>query len=123
VHILGGGGMNISTYNGFPLENTPYYRRNEHEDIRNAKSICMQYIHFHIIAQMNDGSQMEGIIEDVDDEGVTMLVPEDIEEDERVFGYEGFGGYGRRRFRRYRRRRFPFLVFGFPFFYPYPFYY
>ncbi|MCQ6275715.1 hypothetical protein JMM81_12175 [Bacillus sp. V3B] len=101
----------------------PQYDQQENQDFRNVKSICMQYMNFHIIAQMNDGSQMEGIIDDVDDEGVTMLVPEDIEEDTRQFGYGGYGGYGRRRFRRYRRRRFPFFLFGFPFFYPYPFYY
>lgn len=119
-------------HNGFPLENMPHYRQHENQDFRDAKSMCMQYMNFHIIAQMNDGSQMEGIIEDVDDEGVTMLVPEEVEEDERQFdgyggyggyGGGGYGGYGRRRFRRYRRRRFPFFVFGFPFFYPYPFYY
>lgn len=113
-------------HNGFPLENMPHYRQPENQDFRDAKSMCMQYMNFHIIAQMNDGSQMEGIIEDVDDEGVTMLVPEEVEEDERQFGGYGgggYGGYGRRRFRRYRRRRFPFFVFGFPFFYPYPFYY
>ena len=77
----------------------------------------MQYMNYHVIGQMSDGSQVEGIIEDVDDEGVTMLVPENIEADERQFG-----GYGRRRFRRFRRR-FPFNFFVFPFFFPFPYYY
>jgi hypothetical protein len=47
-------------------------------------------------------TQVEGIVEDVDDSGVTMLVPEEVEADERQFG--GYGGYGRRRFRRFRRQ-------------------
>ena len=37
-------------------------------------------------------TQVEGIVEDVDDSGVTMLVPEEVEADERQFG--GYGGYG-----------------------------
>lgn len=90
---------------------------------QDLKNLCMQYMNYHVITQMSDGTQMEGIIEDVDDEGVTMLVPEDIEADDRVFGIGGFGGYGRRRFRRFRRRRFPFFFFGFPFIFPFPYYY
>ncbi|MBT2689768.1 small nuclear ribonucleoprotein [Bacillus sp. ISL-47] len=79
-------------------------------------------MNYHVIAQMKDGSQVEGIIEDMDDEGVTMMVPEDVEENEsRIYG--GYGGYGRRRYRRYRRRRFPFYAFAFPFIFPFPFYY
>jgi len=93
---------------------------------QDMKNLCMKYMNYHVITQMSDGTQMEGIIEDVDDEGVTMLVPEDIEADDRVFGvggYGGFGGYGRRRFRRFRRRRYPFFFFGFPFIFPYPYFY
>jgi hypothetical protein len=63
-------------------------------------------------------TQVEGIVEDVDDSGVTMLVPEEVEADERQFG--GYGGYGRRRFRRFRRQ---FAVFAFPFIFPFPYYY
>ena len=96
----------------------------ETQDFRDVKNQSMQYMNYHVIGQMSDGSQVEGIIEDVDDEGVTMLVPENIEADERIFGgYGGYGGYGRRRFRRFRRRRFPFNFFVFPFFFPFPYYY
>ncbi|WP_223881992.1 hypothetical protein [Niallia endozanthoxylica] len=87
------------------------------------KSLCMKYRNYHVITQMSDGTQMEGIIEDVDEEGVTMLVPEDIEADDRVLGFGGYGGYGRRRFRRFRRHRYPFFFFGFPFIFPFPYYY
>ena len=47
-------------------------------------------------------TQWKDIVEDVDDSGVTMLVPEEVEAAERQFG--GYGGYGRRRFRRFRRQ-------------------
>jgi hypothetical protein len=95
----------------------------------NIQDTCHRLRNYYVIGQMNDGSQMEGIIEDMDDTGVTMLVPEEVEETEmeRQFGsyggFGGYGGYGRRRFRRFRRRRFPYNVFVFPFFFPFPFYY
>jgi len=109
---------------GVPSGNTTSQGQTQTQGISDAKNHSMQYMNYHVIGQMSDGSQVEGIIEDVDDEGVTMLVPENIEADERIFGgYGGFGGYGRRRFRRFRRRRFPFSFFIFPFFFPFPYYY
>ena len=89
-------------------------------------NICWQYLNYHVVGQMADGTQVEGIVEDVDDNGVTMLVPEEVEVDERQFGgFGGYGGggYGRRRFRRFRRQRFPFAIFAFPFIFPFPYYY
>lgn len=96
-----------------------------------VKAFCQRYMNYQVMAQMNDGSQLEGIIDRVDEDGVTMLVPEDVDgeqmrqdvEDEnaRQFGYN----YGRPRYRRFRRRRFPFpfisRLFLFPFYPPYPF--
>ncbi|RUQ29398.1 hypothetical protein ELQ35_10435 [Peribacillus cavernae] len=82
-------------------------------------------MYFHVIAQLRDGTKMDGIIEDMDDDGVTMLVAEEIDDDSdadmRQFG--GYGGGYRRRYRRFRRRRYPFNFFVFPFFIPYPYYY
>jgi hypothetical protein len=102
---------------GYPIQN-------EDLDTRDVQGTCRRLMNYHIIARMADGSQMEGIIEDVDDDGVTMLVPEVVDgEEDRQFGYGGFGGYGRRRYRRFRRRRFPFFAFAFPFFIPFPYYY
>jgi hypothetical protein len=104
-----------------------YYNENAHtqEEYRDqhadAKHVCQRYMNYHVIGNVSNGTQMEGIITDMDDEGVTMLVPEDVDEDVRQFG--GYGGYGRRRFRRFRRRRFPFYFFVYPFFTPYPYYY
>ncbi|MCO7125656.1 hypothetical protein NIE88_07725 [Sporolactobacillus shoreicorticis] len=79
---------------------------------------CTKLMNFHVIAQMADGSKMEGIIEDVNDQGVIMLVPENV--NERFF--QGPGG-PRPRFRRFNRFLFPFIFFVPPFFYPYPYYY
>jgi hypothetical protein len=116
--------MDQSQNYGVPSGNTPGQGQTQTQGISDVKNQSMQYMNYHVIGQMSDGSQVEGIIEEVDDEGVTMLVPENIEADERIFGgYGGFGGYGRRRFRRFRRRRFPFSFFIFPFFFPFPYYY
>lgn len=97
-------------------------------------------MNYHVVGQMQDGSQVEGIIQDMDDQGVTMLVPEVVEDTgndaTRLYGFGdgydggydggyggGYGGYPRRRYRRYRRRRYPYNYFVFPFFFPYPYYY
>lgn len=113
-----------------------------------VKAFCQRYMNYHVIAQMNDGSQFGGIIDSIDEDGVTMLVPEEVDAEQlwqvneegvsRQFGnnphgfdnFDDFGdfdNYGRprrRRFRRFRRRRFPFRLFRNIFFYPYysPFY-
>lgn len=85
---------------------------------QDIKTMCQRYMNFHVIGQLSDGSQVEGIVDGADDNTVTMLVPEDVYEDDRIYG-----GYGRRRFRRFRRRRFPLNFFIFPFFIPFPYYY
>lgn len=111
-------------YSHVPVVNNRNYQQFEENDLRDAPSICRRYMGYHVIANMQDGSRVEGIIDGMDHEGVTMLIPEDIEEgSERQFGFDGYGGYGRRRFRRFRRRRFPFFVFAVPFFTPYPYFY
>lgn len=105
----------------------PYHGHGGH--MPDVKKLCKQYMNFHVIGQMKDGTQMEGIIIDMDDDNVTMLVPEDIDAEQmmnRQFGYDydgydkdgkwkdnDYGGYGgyprpRRRYRRYRRRRYPY---------------
>jgi hypothetical protein len=108
-------------YNG-PIGN-PGYQGQEIRDYRNIMNTCQRYMNYHVVGQMSDGTQMNGIIQDMDDEGVTMLVPEDVDDDSDDMRYGGYGGYGRRRFRRFRRRRFPYNVFVFPFFFPFPYYY
>lgn len=108
--------------------NSPWYQGEELylSMDRNILDQCQRYLNYHVTAQMSDGSHFDGVIDDYDDEGVTMLVPEWVEDDvdddvTRQYNY----GYGRprRRFRRFRRRRFPFRffrrIFPIPYYYPY----
>lgn len=61
---------------------------------------------------MTDGSKVDGIIENVDKDGITMLVGEEVMEEEnedKSNEQRQYNSYGspRRRFRHFRRRRFP----------------
>lgn len=86
------------------------------------KTLCQRYMNYHVIAQTKDGQRFEGIIDGMDDTGVTMLVPEDVDDEGRENDNSSRQPYGRRRFRRFHRRHFPFYQFLFPFFTPYPYY-
>lgn len=89
------------------------------------KDLCKKY-HLHLVRlEGTDGNIYEGIIEDVGEDSVDMLIPVgDVEDDpdygmRQYFGQMGYGGYPRR-FRRFRRHRFPFFIFRrllFPYFY------
>lgn len=86
-----------------------------------VKHTCQSYMNYHVIAHLTNGTEFDGILEGMDEEGVTMLVPEEVDErgalDTRQYGF------GPGRYRRYRRARFPYRYFGFPFFRPYPYFY
>lgn len=78
---------------------------------RNDREIqrkCEEFMTFHVIMTLKDGSKMDGIITDVDDSGVTMLVGEDVIERSD----ESNSRQMPRRFRRFRRRRIPFSSIG-----------
>ncbi|MCT8137812.1 hypothetical protein H1D32_08615 [Anaerobacillus sp. CMMVII] len=83
------------------------HSQNLHED-------CNKYMNYHCSFTLTDGNTFDGIIESVGPDRVTVLVGEDVMEenetqyDERQY-YGGYGGYGRprRRFRRFRRQTFP----------------
>lgn len=99
-----------------PMEHNPHTQQ--------MYETCKKYQLYFVQIQTTDGKMYDGIIEDVDNEGVTMLMPYgDMEQEEgmeRQFGY-GYGGFGfPRRFRRFRRFRFPFFLLSSLFF---PFYY
>ncbi|SER56231.1 hypothetical protein SAMN04487944_10654 [Gracilibacillus ureilyticus] len=89
------------------------------------KNLCEQYQNYYVVGELTNGEKIEGIIQSVDQNSVTMLVPENIEADEeqRQFGY----GYPRRFYRRYYPYRYPLgLLSGlllYPFLFPpYPAY-
>lgn len=82
-------------------------------DSQSLRDDCRKYMYCHVMLTMRDGTIMDGIIEDVDPENVTMLVGEDVmeqDDDDQSTQYRQFSPHGRprRRFRRFRRRRFPF---------------
>ncbi|WP_300383688.1 hypothetical protein [Clostridium sp.] len=91
------------------LERDDYYR-----DLKYLQDECKRCMSYHVILKMTDGSVFDGIIEDVDDNRIIVLVGEDIIEQEgenqpdmqmkrQPYSY----GSPRRRFRRFRRRNFP----------------
>jgi len=115
--------MYYNNYYGY----LPGYLENEEFEDRNVQSLCRKYMNYYVAGQLNDGTPVEGIIVDMDDDNVTMLVPEVVEDNDMRYGFYGYGGYdgygGRRRYRRFRRRRIPYVQFVFPFVFPVPFYY
>lgn len=104
----------------------PYMMNQDNREQQSIPGFCRKYQHYLVQFETNDGQFMDGIIENVDDDGVDMLIPVgDMEDDffdyeSRQFGSYGFGGFGGyggysgfygypRRFRRFRRRRFPYF--------------
>lgn len=87
----------------------------EHQDLnnqefesRNIHDHCKHYMHHHVLLNQTDGGSFDGIIVDVDISNVTVLVGEDIMENDMENNRYGiYGRPPRRRFRRYRPRRFP----------------
>ena len=91
------------------LERNDCYR-----ELHNVNDRCKKYLYYHIILTMADGSKVDGMIEDVNEDGITMLVGEDVMEEDSEDQYDEQRQYHhhhfhrpRRRFRRFRRRRFP----------------
>ncbi|MGP4041801.1 hypothetical protein ACTWP4_18135 [Gracilibacillus sp. D59] len=95
-----------------------YHKKQIHEVCKNYHLYFMQF-------QTMEGDTVEGIIEDIDEDSVIILIPsgdmERVDETERQYGY-GYGYGYPRRFRRFRRHRLPFLLIRrllFPYFYYY----
>ncbi|RPF53870.1 hypothetical protein [Aquisalibacillus elongatus] len=103
---------------------------------QNMFDMCQRHHLYLVQAETVDGQLFEGIVDEYDEDGVTLLIPCGDMDDDRgddygygagPYGYgfgQGFGapyGYGYpRRFRRFRRFRYPFFNLSrifFPFFY------
>ncbi|MFD1040441.1 small nuclear ribonucleoprotein [Virgibacillus byunsanensis] len=105
---------------------------------RNLEDDCRRYMYHHVVLTFSDGSSVDGIIEDVDGNRVTVLVGEDVmEREDNELDDRQFYGYGRprRRFRRFRRQFLPLAAltalsllpyapypYYYPPYYPYPYY-
>ncbi|WP_235848393.1 hypothetical protein [Litchfieldia alkalitelluris] len=91
-----------------------YYQMDPQDQRNHMKNLCKSYMNYHVIGQLSDGSQFEGIIDSMDEDSVTMLVPEEVEEQQMTrYGYNGYDDDDyypprRRRYRRYRRSRYPY---------------
>ena len=84
-----------------------YYR-----ELRAVQDECGKYLYYHIILTMTDGRKVDGIIENIDKDMLTVLVGEDVMEEESENQSDEQRQYNnydrpRRRFRRFRRRSFP----------------
>ncbi|WP_208590116.1 hypothetical protein [Gracilibacillus suaedae] len=92
-----------------------HYQKQMYEMCKNYQLYFMQF-------QTTEGETFEGIIEELDDDGVIILIPVgDTERGDEAERQYGFGyGYFPRRFRRFRRRRLPFFLLRSLFF---PYYY
>lgn len=110
------------------------YDRGENVSLQNLFDECKSLINFHIVLVMKDGSSVDGILENVDSNGIVMLVGEDVMDPDDMPMRDGEGQFdmsdglrqggrpmGMRRRRRFRRRGFPFggIRGVFPFFYPF----
>ena len=73
---------------------------------------CEKYLYYHATLTMADGNTFDGIIENVDQDRITVLVGEDVMDGQSGSQFDQqrqYQGYGnpRRRFRRFRRRNYP----------------
>jgi len=89
------------------LEKNDYYT-----GLQGVQDKCKDYMYYHIIITMTDGSKFDGIIENVDKDKITVLVGEDVMEKEsenQSDEQRQYNNYNRprRRFRRFRHRFFP----------------
>ena len=105
------------------LEVVDYYRRS-----KTIKEQCKCYLYYHVILTLEDGSNVDGIIEEINGDNIKILIGEDM-----IENTDGMNrGPGSNRYRRFGPRNYPVnrinniglvpypLII--PPFYPYPIY-
>lgn len=110
------------------------FKDDNYRDFRDVENQCKKYLFYHIVLTMADGKEVDGIIENVDSNGITMLVGKDIMEKEDENQSNGQRQYyhdnrPRRRFRRFDREYYPLNTLGkiallsyiAPYAFPYPY--
>ncbi len=111
--------QNNNDYASLQSNQHPYVQTNSKHLYGNMKDQCQQMKDHHVELKMSDGQTLDGILTEVREDGITLLIGEDIHQEEA----RQFGGW---RYRRYRPRFFPYGRFGgigfFPYFYP-PFFF
>ncbi|MBX9137558.1 MULTISPECIES: hypothetical protein [unclassified Clostridium] len=114
------------------LEVVGFYR-----DSESLYDECKRCISYYSLVTMSNGSMLEGIIEEVNNDSVNILVAEYVYEDDykeemnrqQSMEYRqrgGFRRFGRRNFpinniNRVRPVRFPYIIPFYPYPYPYPY--
>ncbi|SDJ80618.1 hypothetical protein [Salimicrobium halophilum] len=108
---------------------------NNYQDV--SMQQCQRMQNYHVMVHLRDGSSMDGIIVDVHQDGVTILIGEDVMveddhqrgDDERQWyggGWQGPRPRPRRRARRFRRLFYPLAALAALSLFPYdnyPYYY
>lgn len=82
----------------------------EERDLKSIKNKCTCYLYYDAILVLDDGSMITGIIEEVDDQNVGILVGQDMhvdEDEERDMSRQPMGYNRYNRYRRYGRRNYP----------------
>ena len=88
--------------------------RNDYDrELRTVHDECNKYLYYHIILTMTDGSKFDGIIVNVDKDGITVLVGEEVmekkESEKQSDRKRQYYDYDRpaTRFRHFNRQVFP----------------
>ena len=92
---------------------------------QNLYNQCKKMMYYHVMLQMQDGSEVDGIIESVEPDQVNVLVGEDVMVGGNGPGmeYDAQRQYGNpMRYRRFRRRNFPLATLLALSLLPYPYY-
>lgn len=113
------------------LEVVDYYRKS-----KTIKEQCKCYLFYHVILTLDDGSNVDGIIEEINGDEVKILIGEDMMENTMNMSRQP--GTGSNRYRRFRPRNYPVNRIGnvgllpyppipiippiYPIPYPYPYY-
>lgn len=90
---------------------------------QNLYNECKKMMYYHAVLRMQDGTEMDGIIESVEPDHINVFVGEDViyrEDGNRNNGQRQYGN--RRRARRFRRRRIPLVELLALSLLPYPYY-
>lgn len=113
------------------LEVVDYYRKS-----KTIKEQCKCYLFYHVILTLDDGSNVDGIIEEINGDEVKILIGEDMMENTMNMSRQP--GTGSNRYRRFSPRNYPVNRIGnvgllpyppipiippiYPIPYPYPYY-
>lgn len=105
-----------------------FEREDSYRDLQNLHDKCRKCMYYHVNLTMTDGSAIDGIIENVDQDRIIMLVGEDVmeqeneDEDNMQRQYSSYGHpRRRRRFRRFRRKAYPLATLAALSLLPYPY--